>query len=158
MPRRPAPFSRPNREIVHMANRYTPPTQSGVGQFFDSVFLMALVYAALFLPIILGLTGGETERVLPEGVTITESADGTAVWEGLSWEALGQNAAMQAQWEKLGYDVQSAADLITTRFDYEFRLLPFLITAAGIIGYFIFMLVMSEREYRDVIAERFGNR
>lgn len=141
-----------------MATRYTPPTQSGAGQFFDSIFLMALVYAALFLPIIFGLTGGETERVLPEGVTVTESADGGLVWEGLTWEALDQNATMQAQWEKLGYDVESAAELSTTRFDYDFRLVPFLITAAGIIGYFIFMLVMSEKEYREVIAERFGSR
>lgn len=138
-----------------MASRYVPPTQSGVGQFFDSVFLMALVYAALFLPIIFGLTGGETKQVLPEGVTVTETADGV-VWDGLTWEALGQNETMQAQWEKLGYDMEAAADLITTRFDYEIRLIPFLLTAAGIIGYFIFMVVMSEKEYREVIAEKFG--
>lgn len=140
-----------------MATRYAPPSQSGTGQFFDSVFLMALVYAALFLPIIFGLTGGETSQVLPEGVTRTEVADGSVAWEGLTWEALGQNPTMQAQWEKLGYDVETAADLITTRFDYQMRLVPFLLTAAGIIGYFIFMVVMSEKEYREVIAEKFGS-
>lgn len=139
-----------------MATRYAPPSQSGVGQFFDSVFLMALVYAALFLPIILGLTGGETSQVLPAGVTVTETADGGVAWEGLTWEALGQNPTMQAQWEKLGYDLESAADLITTRFDYQIHLVPFLLTAAGIIGYFVFMLAMSEKEYREVIAEKFG--
>lgn len=139
-----------------MASRYDPPKQSGIGQLFDSIFLMALVYAALFLPIILGLTGGETMQVLPEGVAASTAADGSTVWEGLSWEALGQNATMQAQWEKLGYDLESAAELITTRFDYRFHVLPFLLTAAGLVGYFIFMLVMSEKEYREVIAERFG--
>lgn len=138
-----------------MATKYNPPTQSGVGQLFDSIFLMALVYAALLLPIILGLTGGETHQVLPEGVTVTETADGQ-VWEGLTWEALGQNETMQKQWEKLGYDLESAAELITTRFNYEIRLVPFLLTVAGIVGYFIFMVVMSEKEYREVIAERFG--
>lgn len=141
-----------------MAKHYVPPKQSGFGQFFDSVFLMALVYAALFLPIILGLTGGETEQVLPDGVTVTETADGSLAWEGLSWESLGQNPTMQAQWEKLGYDLESAAELITTRFNYEIHLIPFLLTAAGIIGYFVFMMLMSEKEYREVISERFGQK
>lgn len=139
-----------------MAKRYDPPSQSGMGQLFDSIFLMALVYAALFLPIILGLTGGETMQVLPEGVTRTEAADGAVAWSGLTWEALGQNETMQAQWEKLGYDIESAADLITTRFNYEIRWIPFLLTIAGVIGYFVFMVRMSEKEYREVIAEKFG--
>jgi Ca2+/H+ antiporter len=129
-----------------------------LGQFIDSAFLMALVYIALLMPILLGLTGGETKSVLPEGVVRTEAADGTVAWEGLSWEALDQNPTMQAQWEKLGYDLESAAELITTRFDYEIKPFALLITAAVIIGYFVFLVIMSEKEYREVIAERFGDR
>lgn len=141
-----------------MAQKYDPPRQSGLGQFIDSAFLMALVYIALLMPILLGLTGGETRTVLPDGVARTEAADGTVTWEGLSWEALDQNPTMQAQWEKLGYDLESAAELITTRFDYEIRPFALLITAAVIIGYFVFLVVMSEKEYREVIAEKFGDR
>jgi Ca2+/H+ antiporter len=141
-----------------MNQKYDPPRQSGLGQFIDSAFLMALVYIALLMPILLGLTGGETKSVLPEGVVRTEAADGTVAWEGLSWEALDQNPTMQAQWEKLGYDLESAAELITTRFDYEIKPFALLITAAVIIGYFVFLVIMSEKEYREVIAERFGDR
>lgn len=140
-----------------MAQIYDPPRQSGLGQFIDSAFLMALVYTALLLPILLGLTGGETRTVLPEGVTRAEAADGTVTWEGLTWEALDQNPTMQAQWEKLGYDLESAAELITTRFDYSVAPFALLVTAIVIIGYFIFLVVMSEKEYREVIAEKFGD-
>jgi hypothetical protein len=141
-----------------MAQKYDPPKQSGLGQFIDSFFLMALVYAALLLPILFGLTGGATETVLPDGVTQIEAEDGTVTWEGLTWEALGQNPTMQAQWEKLGYDVEAAAEIITTRFDYSIAPLSLLITAIAIIGYFIFLVTMSEKEYREVIAEKFDAR
>lgn len=141
-----------------MAQKYNPPKQSGLGQFVDSFFLMALVYAALLLPILLGLTGGMTNTVVPDGVTRIEAGDGTVAWEGLTWEALGQNPTMQAQWEKLGYDVEAAADIITTRFDYSINPLSLLITAVVIIGYFVFLVTVSEKEYREVIAEKFGSR
>ncbi|WP_119460951.1 hypothetical protein [Rhodospirillaceae bacterium SYSU D60014] len=141
-----------------MAQKYDPPKQSGLGQFIDSFFLMALVYAALLLPILLGLTGGATETVLPDGVTQIEAEDGTVTWQGLTWESLGQNPTMQAQWEKLGYDVEAAAEIITTRFDYSIAPLSLLITAIAIIGYFIFLVTMSEKEYREVIAEKFDAR
>ena len=121
---------------------YEPPKQSGAGQFFDAVFLLALVYATLFLPLVFGLTGGDTVTVAPETIT---------------WETLGQNETMQAQWEKLGYTAESAAELITTRFDYSINPLTLLITAGVIIGYFVFMVRVSEREYREVIRERFEN-
>ena len=45
-----------------MNKKYEPPVQSGIGQIFDSIFLLALVYIALFIPLVLGLTGaGGTE-------------------------------------------------------------------------------------------------
>ena len=34
---------------------YQPPVQSKLGQTFDSLFLLALVLAALFIPLYLGL-------------------------------------------------------------------------------------------------------
>lgn len=124
-----------------MPGPYRPPRQSGFGQAIDSIFLLALVYVALLLPILLGLTGGETTTELPDEIT---------------WETLGQNAVMQAQWEKLGYDAESAAEIIATRFDYGIDPLALLVTIVAVVGYFVFLVTMSEKEYREVIAEKFG--
>ena len=62
---------------------------------------------------------------------------------------------MQAQWEKLGYSVEGAAEIITQPFDYTIDYVGIIITAVVILGYFVFMLRMSEKEYRQVIAEKF---
>jgi len=125
------------------AKRYRPPEQGKAGQIFDSVFLLALVYIVLFAPLVLGLTGGGTS---------------TKVIEQPTWEALGQNQTMAAQWEKLGYTPESAADIITTRFDYTINPIALIITALVIFGYFFFLVRFSDREYRDVIDERFGKK
>lgn len=123
-----------------MSERYEPPKQSGIGQFIDSVFLLVLVYVALFIPLVLGLTGAESTTVIPDE---------------LSWETLGQNPVMQAQWEKLGYTPETAAEIITTRFDYTVDPLMLLITGAVILGYFVYLVRVSDKEYRDVIREKF---
>ena len=125
-----------------MKPRYEPPKQSGAGQFFDSAFLLVLVYVALFTPLILGLTGAGSTNVMPETV---------------SWETLEQNEVMQGQWEKLGYTPDTAAEIITTKFDYSIDPLMLLITAMVIIGYFVFLVRVSDKEYRDVIAEKFDH-
>ncbi len=123
-----------------MASRYRPPEQSRGGQIFDGLFLLALVYLALFLPLVLGLTGGGTVVEKPDKLT---------------WEAIGQNPTMQAQWEKLGYSLEDAAAIVTERFDYTIDPFMLIITALVIIGYFAFMLLFSEKEYLEVIAEKF---
>jgi hypothetical protein len=123
---------------------YQPPKQSAFGQFFDSLFLLALVFAALFAPLYLGLAGG--------GKTELAVADKT------TWAGLGQSAAQQATWEKLGHTPESAAGMITSRFDYSFDPLSLGITAAVVIGYFLLLFRFSEVEYRDVISERFGEK
>jgi len=138
-----------------LANRYQPPKQSGIGQFIDAAFLMAAVFLALFVPLELELTGAQTKQIIPEGVTRTENPDGTVAWTGLSWEALGQNPTMAAQYEKLGYTPETAADLITTWFDYTIDPAALAVTAIAIIGYFVFLFAVSEKEYRQVIAEKF---
>ena len=139
-----------------MATVYVPPKQSIAGQLFDVFFLLALVFGALFLPIWLGIAVPSRVEKLPEGVTYKMAADGkTKEWTGLSWEKLGQNKTMQAQWEKLGYTVESAADIITQPFDYTIDAAGVVITGLVIIGYFVFLMMMSGREYRQVIAEKF---
>jgi predicted PurR-regulated permease PerM len=138
-----------------MAKVYIPPKQSVAGQLFDVAFLLGLVFAALFLPLWLKIAVPARVEKLPEGVTYTVSADGAKAWQGLSWEKLGQNPTMQAQWEKLGYTVETAADIITQPFDYTIDTAGLIITCIVIFGFFVFLVVMSDREYRQVIAEKF---
>jgi predicted PurR-regulated permease PerM len=138
-----------------MAKTYEPPKQSLFGQLFDVGFLLALVFGALFLPIWLKIAVPSRVEKLPDGVTYQAAADGTKTWTGLTWEKLGQNPTMQAQWEKLGYTKESAADIITQPFDYTIDTVGIVVTAVVIVGYFIFMLVLSEKEYKQVIAEKF---
>ncbi|MEY8828647.1 hypothetical protein AB9K34_09565 [Sedimentitalea sp. XS_ASV28] len=125
-----------------MKKFYEPPKQSGIGQFFDSAFLLVLVYVALFVPLILGLTGAGSTNDVPETI---------------SWETLDQNEVMQAQWEKLGYTPETAAEIITTKFDYSINPVLLIITAVVIIGYFVFLVKVSDKEYRDVIREKFDS-
>ncbi|HVI18073.1 MAG TPA: hypothetical protein VM684_06900 [Gaiellales bacterium] len=121
---------------------YEPPQQGRIGQLFDTAFLLVLVFAALFAPLVLGLGGG--------GTTTVNVAEKT-------WAALGQNQAMQQQWDKLGYTAEKAADIITTRFDYSVSPIALIATAIIIVGYFVFVVRYSDKEYREVIAERFGD-
>lgn len=121
---------------------YEPPAQSVVGQIIDAFLMLALVLVILYLPLLLGLAGGGTT---------------TQVFDNPTWESLGQNAAMAAQWEKLGFDPAKAAEIIGKRFDYSFSWISFMVTALVIVAYFVALLRWSEKEYREVIAEKFGD-
>ncbi len=128
-----------------MANsHYEPPKQSAFGQLVDSIFLLVLVLAALFAPLYLKLAGGGKVDL--------------AVADKTTWAGLGQSAVQQAQWEKLGFTPETAASIITSRFDYTFNLAELVITAIVIVGYFVLLFIFSRTEYRDVIAERFGRK
>lgn len=142
-----------------MAQRYNPPQQSKEGQIFDVALLLILVFLALFVPLWLQIAVPSRVEKLPPGVSYqtTTDASGATVkqWTGLSWEALGQNPTMQQQWEKLGYTVESAADIITQPFEYDIDYLGIIATAIVILGYYVFMLWASKKEYREVIREKF---
>ena len=138
-----------------MVAQYVPPKQSVAGQLFDIACLLGLVFGALFLPIWLQIAVPSRVEKLPPGVTYTTSANGTKTWSGLSWEKLGQNPTMQAQWKKLGYSKEKAAEIITHPFEYDIDVSGVVLTAVVVLGYFMFMLFMSEKEYRQVIAEKF---
>jgi hypothetical protein len=127
-----------------MPVKYQPPIQSRLGQVIDTVFVLALVYVALLLPLLMG--GGASEY------TVADAR------ENPTWESLEQNPTMQAQWEKLDMTPKEAGQLINTRFDYSFEPWALIVTALVIIGYFVFVLRVSDREYRDVIDEKFGDR
>ena len=122
--------------------RYTPPPQSKLGQIFDVVVLLILTIGALYIPLWLGLAG---------------SAQLHETVEAPTWESLQQNATMIEQWTKLGFaDAEAAAPLITARFDYSFSIFALLAVIVTVLGYYAMMLKLSEKEYRDVIAEKFG--
>jgi hypothetical protein len=130
--------------------KYNPPEQSKAGQLFDALFLLALVFAALFAPLYLKLAGG--------GKTSLEFADKT-------WAGMNQNETMVAQWDKLGLAKDEAGaipqgtiDMIASRFDYAFDPINLVLTALLVIAYFYIVLHWSKKEYRDVIDEKFNNK
>lgn len=128
-----------------MMKKYTPPTQKTLGQIVDSLLILVLVYASLMLPLLFKEEAAAASAVAAEPVAVT-------------WESLGQNEVQQAQWVKLGYDPEKAAELINDRFDYTIDPMMLIITILVVGGYFVFMLKISEKEYRQVIAEKFDSQ
>ena len=122
--------------------KYTPPEQTRVLQFVDIIFLLVAIFVALWLPLEMGLAGAAKEIDPIENPT---------------WESLQQTPVQVEQWEKLGYDVQSAHDVIQNRFHYEIDWLELGVMALVLIGYFVFLFRASKKEYREVIAEKFGD-
>jgi hypothetical protein len=142
-----------------MAQRYSPPQQSRGGQIFDVILLLFLVFVALFAPLWLEIAVPSRVEKLPAGVSYQTATDAggaeTKTWTGLSWQSLGQNAIMQAQWEKLGYTPETAAEIITQPFQYDIDYEGVAVTAIVILGYYGFVLWASKKEYREVIREKF---
>ncbi|SAL50418.1 hypothetical protein AWB68_02512 [Caballeronia choica] len=124
-----------------MAAEYVPPVQKGFGQLVDSIFLLVLVYCSLLAPLLLKA---------PE-----KPVQADAARTQVSWRELGQNPAMEAQWRKLGYDSEQARPIVTSKFNYEIEPVSLTVTALVIVGYFVFVLRVSDRQYRQVIAEKF---
>lgn len=122
--------------------RYQPPKQTWMGQVFDVLTLLVLSLGALYLPLYLGLAG-RTASPSPQ--------------EAPTWESLGQNEAMVERWNALGFtDPASAQDIITSRFDYSFSAVSLVVMVVVVVGYFVMMMRLSEKEYREVISEKFG--
>ncbi len=121
---------------------YQPPKQSLGGQIVDVVVLLVMTVGALYLPLYMGLAGAaKVPNPLAEP----------------TWEALGQNAAEQSQWAALGFaDAASANEMITARFDYTFSWTALAVMVVAVVGYFILVVRLSDKEYREVIDERFG--
>jgi hypothetical protein len=124
--------------------KYTPPEQPKVMQFVDIVFLVAAIFAALWLPLKAGWAGAAK--------SIDVIADPT-------WETLGQTPAMVEQWVKLGYaDAAAAHDVIQNNFHYSIDWFQLVVMAAVVIGYFVFLFRASDMEYRQVIDEKFNGK
>lgn len=127
-----------------MKNNYVPPKQGMFGQIFDTFLVLVLVYASLMVPLLF------KEEAKAAAATAAEAPK-------VSWESLGQNEIQQKQWVKLGYDPEKAAVLINSKFDYTIDPKMLIITIFVVAGYFIFMLKVSDKQYREVIKEKFDN-
>lgn len=124
--------------------KYTPPDQPKAMQWVDIIFVVAAIFLALWLPLKAGWAG--VSRAIQ---TI----------ENPTWEALGQTPAQVEQWVKLGYaDAAAAHDIIQNKFDYTIDWLQLIIMAVVIAGYFIFLFKASDKEYREVIDEKFNGK
>jgi hypothetical protein len=119
-----------------------------MGQLIDSILLMVFVFGSLMLSLFY-------ENIASALGLGAEDAAAAAATGPVTWESLGQNDVMQAQWEKLGYSVNDAAALINDRFDYTIDPVALIITAIVIIGYFVFLFRASDKEYREVLREKF---
>ena len=123
---------------------YIPPKQSKIGQMIDVIVLLILAIGALYIPLWMGLAGS-TKTPVPQTAP--------------TWESLGQNPTMVEKWNQLGFtDPAAASDMITARFDYSLSTGSLILMVVVIVGYFVMMVRFSDKEYREVISEKFGDR
>ena len=99
--------------------------------------------------------GWTPEKLFAEAKSEADAANAAKDAVKPTWDSLNLSPVVQQQWEKLGYDADKAATLINTRFDYTIDPVWLAITVIVIVGYFVFMLKVSDKEYRQVIAEKF---
>ena len=72
---------------------------------------------------------------------------------------VGQTAAQAEQWVKLGYaDAAAAHDIIQNKWDYSIHWLELIVLTIALAGYFFFLFRASDKEYREVIDEKFGKK
>lgn len=125
--------------------KYTPPEQSKVSQVIDVIVLLVLIIGALRLPLWFGMAGGAKESHPVENPT---------------WETLQQSPVMVEKWNALGFTDPAAVNaMITDRFDYwSFSGIELAVMVVVVIGYFLLVIRFSDAEYREVIAEKFGDK
>jgi predicted PurR-regulated permease PerM len=124
--------------------KYTPPEQSKAMQWIDIVFVVAAIFLALWFPLYMGWAG------------ISKTMEKI---DNPTWEALKQTPTQVEQWVKLGYaDAAAAHDIIQNKFDYTIDWLQLIIMTGVVVGYFVFLLKASDKEYREVIDEKFNGK
>lgn len=113
-------------------------------QWFDIICLVGAIFLALWFPLYMGWAGvGKSIQTV----------------ENPTWETLGQTPVQAEQWVKLGFpDAAAAHDIIQNKFDYTIDWLQLIIMTVVIVGYFIFLFRASDREYREVLDEKFNGK
>jgi hypothetical protein len=129
--------------VIDMA-KYNPPEQSRLLQWVDIIVVVGAIFLALWFPLYMGWAGNSK---------VTEKIDNP------TWELLKQTPAQVEQWTKLGYaDAAAAHDIIQSKWDYTINWTQLILLAVALIGYFVFLFRASDKEYRDVISEKFGDK
>jgi hypothetical protein len=132
---------------------YQPSDQSTRGQLLDAFFILVLLFATLFATTYITKiqeTNGPVGAVVAEHTPIAQ---------------LPIAEAEKQQFEKLvssgKVDLQTVnASVAANQPDpdrYNFSALSLLVTTSLIIAYMAFVYAMSFRQYKEVIAERFGS-
>jgi hypothetical protein len=126
-----------------MAN-YNPPEQSRTLQWLDNVVIVGAIFMALWFPLYMGWAGNSK--------TIEKI-------ENPTWETLKQTPVQVEQWVKLGYaDAAAAHDVIQSKWDYSINWLQLIFLTVALVGYFVFLFRASDKEYREVIDEKFNSK
>jgi hypothetical protein len=129
--------------VIVMA-KYTPPNQPKVMQWFDIICVVAAILFALWFPLYMGWAG------------ISKTMEKI---DNPTWETLKQTPAQVEQWVKLGYaDAAAAHDIIQNKWDYSINWTQLILLVVALVGYFVFLFKASDREYRDVIDEKFNGK
>ena len=123
--------------------KYEAPEQPIVMQIFDIVCLVGAIFLALWFPLYMGWAG------ISKTLTKIDSP---------TWDNLKQSPTMAAQWEKLGHTPATAHDIIQNQWVYTIDWTQLIIMTIVLVGYFIFLFTASDREYRDVIDEKFNTK
>ena len=123
--------------------KYTPPEQAKEMQFFDIICLVGAIFLALWFPLYMGWAG--ISKTL-------EKIDNP------TWDALKQSPTMAGQWEKLGFTPETASAIIQNKWVYAIDWMQLTIMTIVLLGYFIFLFRASDKEYLDVIDEKFNSK
>lgn len=130
---------------------YEPPRQSLRGQLVDAVFILALLFATLFVSTyVLSLQAG--------------GAAGGGGGQPRPVSELPISSAEKQQFQKMidagMVDLQAVNDSVAANRasvdKYAFSVLSLVVTAAIIVAYMAFVYRLSFKEYREVIEEKFG--
>jgi hypothetical protein len=132
-----------------MGGDYVPPKQSTRGQLFDSVFILALLFAVLFGVTYYSntATAPTTSAVKPLAQLPLTPVERTQYQRAIDEDLVdlkGVNDQVAASTPKAGSK------------QYPISLLALIATFGVIAAYLLFVYLMSFREYKEVIRERFG--
>ena len=138
---------------------YQPPEQSAAGQLFDSLFVIVLVAATLLGCLYLTvLSAAPAPAAAPAAVDAPAAEVAAEAPAAKAAEPSAQDKIKSERFAALGWDAARVAEreaaIAAKSYSIDWSML--LLTALVVIGYFSFLVRASDKELREVIAERFG--
>ena len=125
--------------------KYTPPEQTRTMQVVDIIILLVPIFGALWAPL-----SAQAGPAHPKSWSKSTIRPGKASSRLPRRSNNGRSSAMPI--------AASAHDIIQNVYEYSVDWLQFVLMAAVLIGYFVFLFRASDKEYREVIAEKFGDK